>query len=104
MISNDTLCYHVLPCVNCYPVLTLYVIHRDVLCYIHMSTSLQVLMLRLLRVVLPAWEMGQNLKQQEHLIGQLFTLLGEVLVLCSSPFVRPSRTGQSSRFFVLKLV
>ena len=55
-------------------------------------------MLRLLRVVLPAWEMGQNLKQQEHLIGQLFTLLGEVLVLCSSPFVRPSRTGQSSRF------
>jgi len=52
-------------------------------------------MLRLLRVVLPSWETGQNVKQQEQLVEQLFTLLGEVLVLCSSPFVRPTRTGQS---------
>ena len=51
-------------------------------------------MLRLLRVVLPSWETGQNVKQQEQLVGQLFTLLGEVLVLCSSPFVRPTRTGK----------
>ena len=98
-VSSVILCYPLLTCVSsvilCYPLLTCY----PVLSFVTSVNLLfcQVLMLRLLRVVLPAWEIKQNVKQQERLIGQLFTLLGEVLVLCSSPFVRPSRTGQTSR-------
>ena len=56
--------------------------------------SLQVLTLRLLRAVLPSWEAGYNRAQQERLVDKLFSLLGEVLVICSSPFVKPLKPGQ----------
>ena len=59
-------------------------------------SSLQVLTLRLLRAVLPSWEVGYNSQQQKKLVERLFRLLGEVLVLCSSPFIRPSKAGGSA--------
>ena len=55
--------------------------------------SPQVLTLRLLRAILPAWESGRDVEQQERLVDRLFRLLGRVLVLCSSPFIQPFRTG-----------
>ena len=48
----------------------------------------QVLTLRMLRAVLPSWEAGSNTKQQQMLIEEFFSLLGQVLVLCSSPFLK----------------
>ena len=59
------------------------------------SAFLQVLTLRLLRAVLPSWEAGYNEAQQEKLVESLFLLLGEVLVLCSSPFTKPTKKCQS---------
>ena len=46
----------------------------------------QVLILRLLRSILPSWVEGENLATQKMLVDHLFGLLGQVLVLCSSPF------------------
>ena len=55
----------------------------------------QVLTLRMLRAVLPSWEAGTNTKQQQMLIEEFFSLLGQVLVLCSSPFLKQSmRMGE----------
>lgn len=54
-------------------------------------SSVQVLTLRMLRAVLPSWEARVNTQQQERLIKDLFSLLGQVLVLCSSPFQKPSQ-------------
>ena len=42
--------------------------------------------LRLLRSILPSWESGENTATQEEVIKSLFRFLGEVMVLCSSPF------------------
>ncbi len=50
----------------------------------------QVLTLRMLRAVLPSWEEGTDTKQQQMLIEGFFSLLGQVLVLCSSPFLKQS--------------
>ena len=52
------------------------------------------LTLRLLRAVLPAWEAGHNEEEQEELVDRMFRLLGRVLVLCSSPFIQPYKTGR----------
>jgi len=53
-------------------------------------------MLRLLRTILPSWEGGANTKHQLKVVEDLFSLLGQVLVLCSSPFVLHStRSGES---------
>lgn len=61
------------------------------------------LTLRLLRAVLPSWEAGYNVKQQEKLVESLFLLLGEVLVLCNSPFIKPSKIGKGQSPKKLKL-
>lgn len=55
--------------------------------FILICHDLQVLTLRLLRTVLPSWESGANMKHQRRVVEDLFSLLGQVLVLCSSPFV-----------------
>ena len=47
---------------------------------------LQVLILRLLRSILPSWETGENPEIQFEVVQHLFKVLGETLVLCSSPF------------------
>ena len=44
------------------------------------------LILRLLRSILPSWESGDNTETQNEVIHCLFEFLGEILVLCSSPF------------------
>lgn len=50
-------------------------------------TSLQVLVLRLLRAILPSWDRHLNSQsQQQEVVQRLFLLLGQVLVLCNSPF------------------
>lgn len=46
----------------------------------------QVLILRLLRSILPSWVEGENFTTQKMLVEHLFGFLGQVLVLCSSPF------------------
>jgi E3 ubiquitin-protein ligase HERC2 len=63
----------------------------------------QVLTLRLLRAILPAWEAGREEAQQEGLVDRLFRLLGRVLVLCSSPFIQPSRTERGQKHRKVKL-
>ena len=63
-------------------------------CYSNFCVLLQVLTLRLLRAVLPSWEPGRNKTQQKKLVDDLFYLLGVVLVICSSPFVKPLKPGQ----------
>lgn len=57
---------------------------------------MQVLTLRLLRAILPSWESGSNPQQQKKLVGDLFSLLGQVLVLCSSPFIKPQKLGSDN--------
>ena len=39
-----------------------------------------------MRAILPSWELGHNVEDQRHVIEKLFQVLGQVLVMCSSPF------------------
>ena len=39
-----------------------------------------------MRAILPSWELGQNVEDQQHVTEKLFQILGQVLVMCSSPF------------------
>lgn len=39
-----------------------------------------------MRAILPSWELGHNVEDQRHIIEKLFQILGQVLVMCSSPF------------------
>lgn len=52
-----------------------------------MQVVLQIQALRLLRVILPSWQVDGNTKDQKQLTVRLFKLLGRILVLPISPFL-----------------
>ena len=43
-------------------------------------------MLRLLQSILPSWTTNQNPNIQQNVVDHLFNLLGQVLLLCNTPF------------------
>jgi E3 ubiquitin-protein ligase HERC2 len=46
--------------------------------------------LRLLRTILPSWEKGARVSEQQRLLELLLHLLGKALLLCHTPAMRPS--------------
>ena len=61
----------------------------------------QVLTLRLLRAIAPSWKAGHNMADQKQLVDDLFCLLGEVLVLCNSPFLKPSSKSETGHTLLM---